>query len=152
MKEIPLTKGFVAIVDDEDFEWVSQTSWIYAGNGRGTHYAGRWVSKDGKRKFLRLHREVIVKAFGDAGQFEVDHINRNGLDNRRENLRMASRKENLMNRSDYRTNKSGVKGVYWVPHCRKWEASLTVDGAKQYYGLFSNKDDAANEIKRHRSA
>lgn len=96
VREVPLSKGFVALVDDEDFELVSSVSW-YARKGLNTYYAERKGPRDaeGKRKVFSMHRLVMGLGPGEGGI--VDHVNRNGLDNRRENLRVTDKSGNALN-------------------------------------------------------
>ena len=87
-KEIKLTKGFVAIVDDEDYEWLSQWKWHY------DKYACRRKSTGYKQsKIVFMHREIL----GYEGELDVDHINKDRIDNRKCNLRLATRSQNLAN-------------------------------------------------------
>ncbi len=133
MREILLTKGKVALVDDADYAELSRHKWFADESGR-TFYALRMVRKSkGKQGKVRMHR-VITGA--EIGQ-EVDHINMNGLDNRRENLRLCSPAENRYNRVKRPDNVSGYKGVAWQKDCQKWVAYIS--GEKQrYLGLFEN--------------
>ena len=86
MKEIPLTRGKFALVDDEDYEWLSQWKWYCSTTG----YAVRGC----KNRILYMHREIAKTKPGML----TDHINRNKLDNRKENLRFCSHRENMKNR------------------------------------------------------
>jgi hypothetical protein len=104
LREIKLTRGFVALVDDEDFEYLNQFSWQVTNNGF-TNYAKRGVylpKINGKRrsKTIWMHREIM----NISPKLQADHINRNGLDNRKENLRIVTNRENhwnLSNQGDY---------------------------------------------------
>ncbi len=138
MKEIQLTKGKVAIVDDADYEWLNQWKW-HAGSGRGTIYALR---KSGKRPFMKticMHRLIMNTPNG----MEVDHINMNGLDNRRKNLRNCTRIQNARNVKILSTNHSGYKGVSWSKFANKWSAYINIDGKKSHLGYFCIVQDAA---------
>jgi hypothetical protein len=111
-KEIPLTQGKVAIVDDEDFDRLSQFKWSAWRTGstwRAVRRLESGVSSKGNRmsKFQIMYHDIVGKA---REGMVVDHINHNALDNRRENLRFAERGQNNMNRRG--TNPFGVKGVY----------------------------------------
>lgn len=96
MKEIPLTKGLVAIVDDDDYERVCVFSW-YAMPRKYTAYAARSGPRDeqGHREYIPMHRFILGIRPEDGGV--VDHINRNGLDNRRSNLRVTNKSGNALN-------------------------------------------------------
>jgi hypothetical protein len=138
-KEIPLSKGKVAIVDDCDYEYLSQFKWR-AKVSANTCYAVRWTPYvDGKRVFMAMHREILNAPKG----MDVDHANGNGLDNRRENIRLCSKAENNCNVDKRTTNTSGYKGVYWNSRMNKWYAKIGVDGQQKYLGSFSRKEDAA---------
>ena len=82
-KEIPLTQGKVAFVDVEDYDYLNQWKW-HVLNYKYTCYTARSFRKNGKRNLLRMHKE-IMKPFKDM---QIDHINRDGIDNRRNNLRI----------------------------------------------------------------
>lgn len=98
MKKIKLTQGFEAIVDDSDFEWLSQWKWFYEKG-----YAKTWI----KGKRILMHRWIL----SPAKYFVTDHINFNKLDNREKNLRIVTRAENNIHREKYKINKTGYKGV-----------------------------------------
>lgn len=134
MKKIPLTQGMFALVDDEDFEFLSQWKWYF-----NCGYAVRGASP----KTL-MHR-VISGA--KAGQ-DTDHINRNRLDNTRSNLRCVSRAENAVNRPKQSNNTSGYKGVSWHKAQKKWVAFVVFSKKSKTLGYFSNKEDAALAYNR----
>lgn len=131
MKKIPLTKGKFAIVDDEDYEWLSERKWHIGGSG----YAVRFS----KRKCCLMHREIMKTPRG----MDVDHINGNTLDNRKENLRNCTRSQNNMNRNAYRKTLSGFKGVYWDKEKHLWYSRITYSGTDFRLGYFRDPVDAA---------
>ena len=140
MKCIELTRGFAAIVDDEDFDSLAQWRWFCNNTGRAARNS---KTVNGKRKTILMHREII-SAPDDK---EVDHINGSPLDNRRCNLRLTNRLGNCKN-IGLTKNKTGVKGVYHkivkgkqVPG--KFIASITSDKRKYYLGEFSSIAEAA---------
>jgi len=123
MKTIPLTKGKVAIISDEDFAWASQFKW-YASKTHNSFYAARQIDKNGKRKVIHLHR-LVAKATEE----EVDHINGNSLDNRRENLRLVTHSQNLMNqKKQSRKTSSKFKGVYRDADTGAWVVQIKERG------------------------
>lgn len=132
MKSIPLTKGLVALVDDEDFEFLNQYKW-HSSHG----YAVRLKGTKGDR----MHR-VIMNAPSDMF---VDHINGNRADNRRANLRVCTPGENGKNKTLFVTNKSGHRGVYWNKN--KWRAQICVNRKQIYLGRFDTLEDAAQAYK-----
>lgn len=104
MRVIELTKGQATIVDDEDFERLAQYRWHFTSHG----YARRSGWENGKKTNILMHRIIL----GDVcAGMDVDHINGNRLDNRRCNLRPATRSENCSNVKLRKTNTTGVKGV-----------------------------------------
>lgn len=143
MRVIELTKGQVAIVDDEDFGKLAQWHWYCGKNG----YAYRRLSKaENERKPLVLmHREIMNSAKGEC----VDHINGNPLDNRRCNLRRCTHAENLRNRKLSRTNKIGFKGVFYRADKGKFVAYITKDGKRKHIGYFATAEDANEAYVEH---
>ncbi len=130
--EIPLTQGKVALIDDEDWPLVAGFKW-YAHRNRRTMY----VEHCDGRFNVKLHRLITSAAPG----VEVDHRNGDGLDNRRSNLRVATRSQNRCN-GITRMNKSGYKGVT-VRSSGRCHAVVTVQGRRLFLGSFSTPEDAA---------
>lgn len=139
MKEIPLSRGLVAIVDDEDFDWLNQ--WKWSASKMGTKalpmfYAVRTIWKDGKTvEVIPMHR-LIMKA--QKGQV-VDHINRNPLDNQKANLRLCSQADNSLNRVANKDGTSKFKGVCWISSRKKWEVSFR----GKFVGRYDSETEAA---------
>lgn len=142
MKRIPLTKGKEALVDDQDYEYLVQFKW-HAGVG------GKYVTRE---KSIHMH-QVLAKLMDFPVGLFVDHINGNGLDNRRENLRPASHQNNLMNRGPQVNNTSGFKGVTFDRSRGKWKAQLKKDQKMIYQARFDDKVEAAKAynaaVKKH---
>ena len=139
--EIKLTKGKVAIVDEKNAD-LARLNWYYA-NG----YARRNIPGDnGKQKQEFLHRVVYERKIGRElrpGE-EVDHIDRNTVDDRRENLRLATSSQNQANRGKPKgTCSSKYKGVCWHKPTKKWRARIKVDGKLIHLGLFIEEFEAA---------
>ncbi len=134
MKEIQLTKGKVALVDDEDFDWLNQWSWCYNGK-----YAIRGFKINGKSHSVRMHRAIIDTPEGML----TDHVNGNKLDNRKENLRICSNSQNQCNRGVPQNSTSGYKGVTWAKNIRKWRAQININGNRRKLGSFDDVLDAA---------
>jgi hypothetical protein len=132
MKEIPLTKGKVALVDDSDYAALIGRRWQY-------HHEGYAVSTENYKQ-IRMHR-VIMDHVPD-GEI-IDHINGNGLDNRRVNLRISDNSKNQANRGLLTNNTSGYKGVTYHKGKRKWMARLAHMGREFFLGYYSTKEDAA---------
>lgn len=143
MKEIPLTKGRVAIVDDEDFERLTAVKWKLNNCG----YAVRNLPRNGgPRGQQMLHRAVLGLAKGDPMQ--VDHVNGDKLDNRRANLRLCTPQQNALNRPATARSKSGVKGVCRAPASDLWRASICANGKRHYLGRFTTIDEARAAYNR----
>lgn len=133
MKYIELTQGKRAIVDDEDYEELSKCKW-YAYTDGYNWYAGHKVNK----RIASMHRTVMKT----SPDMETDHINGDGLDNRKSNLRVCKKSENKLNLKKYRTNTSGYKGVCWYPQTNKWKAQIQVNKKHIALGYFFSKEDA----------
>ena len=140
MQTIPLTQGFEAIVDDEDFVIVCQYKW-YPYKVPYTVYAVAEVILNGRRKKVRMHR-LIMDA--KAGQI-VDHRNHCGLDNRKKNLRFCSHSQNQQNKRIEAVHRvSRYKGVS-IDNQKKnsWRASIVHKGKWIYLGYFHDERKAA---------
>lgn len=140
MREIPLTRGMVAIVDDEDYEVLAAYKWM-ATEKRGKFYAQRSVGPRNDRKTIAMHRVVM-----NAGPEDfVDHRHGNTLDNRKGvSLRKCTRAQNQRNRHA-RNSASGYKGVCFLARCKSnpWRAEIFVDGKNVHLGYFNSDIDAA---------
>lgn len=139
MKKIPLTQGKFAIVDDEDFERLSQWNWYYKSdrNHRGYVVRQKRISTS-KQQTIYMHRQII----NTPEDLHTDHINGDGLDNRISNLRICTRSENLMNQRST-TGASKFKGVVWHKTNKKWQAQIKHSGRTIYLGTFTSEIHAA---------
>lgn len=149
MKYISLTKGYIAIVDDEDFDFVNQWKWSTIDSSpTGVCYAERGYTdkESGKIKHISMHRLIMDMI---DSELTVDHIDGNGLNNQRKNLRPATKQQQAINRPLRSDNKSGHKGVYWFKSCNKWRAQIKVDGKRKSLGLYEDIEDA---IKAYETA
>ena len=137
MQEIPLTKGYVAIVDDDDYEKVAAFKWCaHVDSKNGKVYAYR----NSRSVPNCMHRFIM----GETNpKILIDHKNGNGIDNQRHNLRRANSSRNNANTGKYKINKSGYKGVHWDKVEKQWVAQITADRKKTFIGRFSEKEDAA---------
>lgn len=129
MKEIQLTKGVLAIVDDDDYERVNSLSW---------YFNGRYASRREKNKTVLLHRFII----GTPPGLVTDHINGNRLDNRKSNLRVCTQSQNRANSRRSVTNTSGFKGVCFDKRLKKFRAYIRKDGVMHNLGLFKTAQEA----------
>jgi hypothetical protein len=139
MKAIPLSQGKFALVDDSDFEHLSQFQWS-ARQDRNTWYAFRSQKKAGKRGSVDMHRFIMGLQKGDPRR--VDHIDGNGLNNQRSNLQICTHKENSY-KFFRKLPRSGFRGVCWNRVSKKWQASLRHDGKKRCIGYFDDPAEAA---------
>jgi hypothetical protein len=150
-REIPLSKGLVALVDEDDYERASTYKWHAIKRGR-LHHAMRSVKRGGVRSTVYLHRWLMDAPTG----IEVDHRNGDGLDNRRENLRLATHAKNAVNHRRRGSSKSSAfHGVCWHTWSQRWRVVIcagpkTSRGtAKQIYvGVFRDETDAARAYDR----
>lgn len=135
MRQIPLTQGYFAIVDDSDFERLSKFKWYY--------HQGRAVRKprttDGKRRgFIWMHREV---AKPDEDKV-IDHINGNTLDNRRGNLRICTRSQNQWNKTLRSKSVTGMKNIQWKKEKKRYVVRFQKYGKKYEFGYFKDLQEA----------
>jgi hypothetical protein len=137
MKEIQLTQNKVALIDDEDYALVNQYKW-YTHKDKYTWYARHNLYVEGKPTALLMHRLILNAAKG----LEIDHIDRYGLNNQKENLRISTRTENARNRTKQKNNTSGYKGVYWHKTVQKWTANIVHHKNHIHLGVFSTIEEA----------
>lgn len=155
MKEIPLTQGYVALIDNEDFERLNQFKWYcMLDRGRKTRYAVRQIRHPeggfytyGKytrprQRTVRMHNEILSIKDG----FVTDHIDGNGLNNCRNNLRYATLSQNTSNRKILKHNSvrgSSFRGVYKTYKSQTWSAAIKHNKKLIYLGSFIHEVDAA---------
>lgn len=138
MKLIRLGKsGFSAICDDDDFEFLSGFKW-YLLRGPRINYA-QGLSSDWRKK-QRMHKLIMQP----SQRMVIDHINFNGLDNRRENLRICTNRQNVQNQRVLRGGSSKYKGVQWDKVNRKWRASIVVNSRFVNLGRYHDEIKAAD--------
>lgn len=135
-------KGFNVLLDDEDADRISKLSfWLntsnYARTGNAYFLHSFW--ENGRNRNEHLHRMILL--LEDKNLF-VDHKNGNTLDNRKENLRICTKSENMRNRGKQKNNTSGFKGVSFHKTRKKWRATLMIFRKNVYSGLFHTKEEA----------
>lgn len=138
MKQIPLSQGKFALVDDEDYDYLMQWKWTYKKQKTNEYAARNEPIGNGKRKTVKMHREIMK--FPNC---DVDHKDSNGLNNQKYNLRIATRSQNLMNGRKRNNTSSIYKGVsyyYWIG---KYCARIRINGKLKFLGNFDNEIDAA---------
>ena len=144
MKQIQLTQNKVALVDDADFDWLNNYNWFYMSAQRDSGYAMRNYRKEnGKQSLMTMH-ELLIYRFPDM---EIDHKDRNKLNNQKANLRSVTRSQNQRNKGLTKNNTSGYKGVHWNKSRNTWVATVALNGRPVYLGSFTNKKDAIEARK-----
>lgn len=141
MPEITLTQGRVALVSEEDHGWFTRWSWCVNKGG----YAQHGIRVNGKQRMTYMHRAVMERMLGGPipKGLEIDHINGNKLDNRRENLRLATRRQNMMNNRGKKDSVSRYKGVSFEKRTGRWLARMKIAGKQTYLGSFVTEEEAA---------
>lgn len=153
MKQIPLTQGKFALVDDEDYEYLNQFNWVYhKGKKEKTAYAQRYnKTTNGKQSCLSMHREILGLITNDG--VEADHKDGNGLNNQKTNLRIATRSQNCQNRSTWGISKysgltKSIDGKYM-----HWLVTIHFNKKQIYIGRFpfteQGEMDAANAYNEY---
>ena len=146
MKRIALSQGLTAFVDDDDYIHLMTYNKWFAVKHHGTLYAKTNIpAPEGKRTTMKMHRVIMNAQPGDI----VDHINGNGLDNRKENLRIVSNKHNARNRKSHSGTSSIYKGVSYLARLQKWQVNICEDGVNHYIGVYASEEQAARAYDRH---
>lgn len=150
--KLQLSGGYVAVIDSIDVD-LAQFKWsARVDRERNTVYARRTVvMPNGKQKTLRLHRVIFERVIGRplAEAEKVDHIDRDGLNDRRSNLRLATTAQNCANTKLSSKNTSGHKGVSWNKAAGKWHAKICVNRRQIHLGLFDDINDAIRVRREH---
>ncbi|MEK6883422.1 MAG: HNH endonuclease [Nanoarchaeota archaeon] len=141
MKKIILTGkiglGKFALVDDGDYQKINSIKWYFC-EGYARHDIR--FSKTSK-KIIFMHR-VVLNNFNR--NIEIDHINGDKLDNRRNNLRIVTRQQNMFNRRKRKLLSSKYKGVSWNKKNKNWRAMIRINNRTLNIGSFRNEQDAAS--------
>ena len=138
MKKIPLTQDKCVLVDDDDFEWLSQWKWhAYWNKGTQSYYAAR--NRKGSEpqgpRYISMAREVLGLKSGNM--LQADHVYHDTLDNRKSSLRIVTRQQNNWNRRN-------PIGIHWRPDLKKYKAQITINGKSVYLGIYKKAKDARN--------
>lgn len=140
--KIPLTQGQATLIDDADWPLVAPRNWWATRTPSGDYYATTKIRQpDGRRRVVHMQRLLM----GDPTGRKVDHVSRDTLDNRRENLRVATDSQNKTNSRLYRNNSTGLRGVRnWNDgRALPWYAQISRDGRKRYLGSFLTAEEAS---------
>ena len=138
MKEIKLTRGQVAIVDAEDYDELMKYEWCASPYDRG-YYAIRG-GKKGEKRTIRMHRQILGLTDRSV---HVDHVNNNGLDNRRCNIRKCTPSENMRNKRASRGSISKYVGVSYRSDRDRWVSTIAINGKSIHGGYFKTEIEAA---------
>lgn len=139
MKQIPLTQGCFTTVDDDDFEILSAFKWCVEIGG-STLYAVRGTYINGKKQLQFMHR--VILGITDS-RIHVDHIDHNGLNNTRSNIRPCTHLTNSQNMLSKKNSSSAFVGVSWCNRTRRWVAQIRYDGKNHGLGHYNSEYDAA---------
>lgn len=137
-------KGLIALIDEEDFERVSQHKWYADFVKSDEKFRARSRLSGTVKSAVLMHRFILNAKRGEL----VDHINMNPLDNRKSNLRKTSKARNMQNRNKQRNNSSGHKGVSWSKSDKRWRATIQSEGRWKFLGNFSSKEKAYKAYKK----
>lgn len=143
---VPLTKGYEAIIDASDVPLVAMWHWCVAVRPHAI-YAQRSQKINGRQKTISLHRSIL----SPSNNLYIDHINGNGLDNRRVNLRFATNSQNQHNSKIRIDNTSKVKGVTFHMRDKKWTARIRLDNKQHNLGSFATPEAAAAVVAHARA-
>lgn len=150
IKKISLSKGYYALIDEEMVTELSKYSWHVSGEKDG-YYAKTDFWNSGDRKSIYMHRFVYEKYFGEIPKdMFIDHKNRNRLDNRISNLRLATKSENTYNRRRQNNNNSSkYKGVYLNKQSGSYVAYVSLNGKRTTIGSYNNEIACANAYNHY---
>lgn len=142
---LPLSQGLFALVDGKNYEWLSQWKWS-AAKGYSTYYAFRSTGGRKNKHNILMHRIVMGAKKGSI----VDHINHNGLDNRKSNLRFCTQAQNQYNQKHRNSSiySSKYKGVCWDKRKIKWMSTVRFDGKCVFAGYYNSEIEAAKSYDK----
>jgi len=137
MREIPLTQGKVAQVDDEDYEELRRFKWCAQKNWNTYYAMRRPAAINGKREAIFMHQSIMGRLNG----FEIDHRDGDGLNNQKSNLRHVTHRQNCQNRKNT-SETSKYPGISWDNKRNKWYARLRIGSTRRYLGSFTSEMEA----------
>lgn len=139
MKEIQLTQNQVALVDDEDYDYLNQWKW-YASYSKdiNNYYAARNTIVENSHKTILMHRVIM----NPQKERLIDHIDHNTLNNQKSNLRIVTHSQNNQNQRMQKGKSSKYKGVHWNKEKQKWQARIKINYKIKHLGYFETEDDA----------
>jgi len=148
MKQIPLTQGQFAIVDDMDYEWLSKYKWyaLWCKNTQSFYALRDSKQENGKHTLILMAREILGLKRGDKRQ--SDHKNHHTLDNQRHNLRVCTHQQNQHNQKPQKNRTSKYKGVSWDKTGRKWRTVIQFNQQQVNVGTYKTEIDAAKAYEQ----
>jgi hypothetical protein len=146
-QKIQLSRGMTALVDDEDFERISQWKW-YAIKCMNLYYGARNSSRtEGKKHIILMHRSVFEYHYGSISiGLEIDHISGDTTDNQTKNLRAVTHRENLQNIHSKKSSR--FPGVSWSKKDNRWVSHIGINGKLKYLGAFTEESLASEAYIR----
>lgn len=139
IRHIALTRGLVAVVDANDYKWLSQYVWHAHKSHRGKLYVRRMNIENGVKTWVLMHRQITGAGPAD----EVDHRDSDGLNNRRSNLRYCLHGNNLKNQRLRSDSSTGYKGVGFIKRVKRYTACIQNNGERVWLGCFGSAEQAA---------
>jgi len=141
MKEIKLNHGYSAMVDDDDYDFLSKFNWhtVFQHKSRAVREAKTNVWDRVLKKSNGVSMHIMILGHGGV----IDHKDGNPLNNQKANLRRCTQAENVKNRAIQRGNKSGFKGVFFQKKLGRWRAQISVMGKAKHLGCFDDPAVAA---------
>lgn len=142
-REILLKEGISAIVDAQDYDRLSKYRWFMRQHGDRL-YAYRIICANGKQREVKMHRQILGLLKGN--RLECHHINGNGIDNRRANLRALTKSEHMFIHGYRKNNTSGYRGIGWDKIAKKWRARVQLNGTSYSLGHHNTKEEAHDRL------
>jgi len=144
IEKIRLNQGYYTIVDRQDAVFTCMHNYyVKKSEGSRILYAQRNATIERKHKNFTLHHDIVERMGIIVPKgMEIDHINRDGLDNTRNNFRIVNKSLQSLNRDIISTNTSGHRGVHWEQWSQKWRAAIVIDGREYKLGRYTDIEDA----------
>lgn len=139
---IPLASGNYSRVSAEDAPHLGLLMWYEQKQGNTSYAHSHVAIGNNKNAHISIHRAIL-----GMGSDAVDHIDGDGLNNERRNLRFATRHENMRNSRMKKTNKVGIKGVIYNAKLGKWTSSIRISGKQRFLGVFPSPEEAGEAYK-----
>jgi len=145
MKKIKLTQGKYALIDNEDYDRINQYKWFTRKDGQNFYAVKKLYILNGKRRNVSMHQIIMGNTPKNK---EIDHIDRNGLNNQKKNLRFVTHQENMVNQRVRTTNKTGFRGIDYNKQHQKYRVRIMLNGKSIFMGYFKNLKDAVKKISQ----